>query len=513
MRIEVSVVAQVDPTAPVPLFSVIIPFEYHRGKWEQCLRAWQAQTLPGSQFELILVVPPGFPGASRSMLPALVRPQDRIEYTEETHDIALCAVGGKLARGQFLFFTEAHCWPEPDVLEKCLKTFAKEPDLTGFSCCSLRIVQNRLSNAEADMYDADIEFAMTVHPWRKVLDQCFVTHRDRYDEAGGFKAEYGHFSEWVLAASYFELGHKLGYEPDARFYHYYIGDLADLREFTRSFSDGEIRYFAQGLSEPGSRLLDPPPEWICHGQWNRSLALSVVRIAVRGAFDLRSFDNWAERSRLAAIGAKWVTPAVFGAKSSRALAAWRVLLGYLKLRCAIVMGSKGRLDAAFTTYVSSLIHHQRITSIMALAGGRQRDAVLENETAGWNPFAPENAGFYPIETFKGHKFRWSESAAIMDGWLPVGQYQICIDCVPVRPLNGPLDLRIYFNQQPVPDRDVWIGPHRIKVGIDVVSPGRSTLAWTCRPFPAIDDPRLLGLPIRRIDCNAGQDTSTSASTG
>jgi hypothetical protein len=28
------------------------------------------------------------------------------------------------------------------------------------------------------MYQADIEFGMKQHPWRKVLDQCSVTRRD-----------------------------------------------------------------------------------------------------------------------------------------------------------------------------------------------------------------------------------------------------------------------------------------------------------------------------------------------
>src|SRR6185503_4854897 len=83
------------------LFSVIVPLQEHRGQWQQCIRAWHAQTVLGSQFELIIVVPPGFSAAARSMLHALLRAQDRIEYTEKSHDIALCAVGAKLALGQF----------------------------------------------------------------------------------------------------------------------------------------------------------------------------------------------------------------------------------------------------------------------------------------------------------------------------------------------------------------------------------------------------------------------------
>ena len=38
-----------------PLFSVIVPLEYHRGQWDRCWRAWRAQSLPPSLYETILV--------------------------------------------------------------------------------------------------------------------------------------------------------------------------------------------------------------------------------------------------------------------------------------------------------------------------------------------------------------------------------------------------------------------------------------------------------------------------
>src|SRR5437870_2699883 len=121
---------------------------------------------------MILVVPPDFP--EQEKLPALLGPGDRLEYSTERHDIGLSAIGAARAHGQFLFFTESHCWPEADVLEKCLQAIAIHPEWVAFSCRSKRITHNRLSNAEADMYETDIEFGMKIHPWRKILDQCFV---------------------------------------------------------------------------------------------------------------------------------------------------------------------------------------------------------------------------------------------------------------------------------------------------------------------------------------------------
>lgn len=80
-----------------PLFSVIVPLEYHRGQWEQCWLGWQTQTVPKNQYETILVVPPDF--LERDKLPALLGPQDRLEYSNEHHDIGLCAIGAARAHG------------------------------------------------------------------------------------------------------------------------------------------------------------------------------------------------------------------------------------------------------------------------------------------------------------------------------------------------------------------------------------------------------------------------------
>jgi len=207
-----------------PLFSIIIPLEYHRGQWEQSWLGWTSQTADKSLYEIILVVPPDF--KTREELEALAADKARIEFTESEHDIGLCAFGATKARGRYLFFTESHCWPEPNVIELCIRAIEAHPDWAGFSCHSVPICHNRLSLAEAAMYQADIEFGMKQHPWRKVLDQCFVTRRDVYWECGGLREELGHFAEWVLAATYHAKGYAIGYLEEARFHHWRASGIA-----------------------------------------------------------------------------------------------------------------------------------------------------------------------------------------------------------------------------------------------------------------------------------------------
>jgi hypothetical protein len=265
-----------------PLFSVVIPFEYHRGQWERCVAAWMAQTFEPSRYEVILVVPSELEGR-QELTDFLSRTNSRCRLLECDlhHDIGLSAFGARAARGQFLFFTESHCWPEPDILALCARAFDEHPEWAGLSCRSLPILPNRMAEAEADMYEADITYGMTVHPWRKILDQCFVTRREAYTLAGGLQEEYGHFGEWVLAASYHELGLMIGYLPEARFHHHYIGVLSELRKFTLDFVRGEINFLSGDPSRPGAHLIEIPEEWIRRGSYDRQLARALLRISLQ----------------------------------------------------------------------------------------------------------------------------------------------------------------------------------------------------------------------------------------
>jgi hypothetical protein len=487
---------QIEPDT-APLFSVIVPLEFHRGQLERCCMGWRTQTMPKRQYEMILVVPPGFPNQEK--LSALLGPGDRLEYSTERHDIGLCAIGAARARGQFLFFTESHCWPEADILEKCLQAFTTHPEWGAFSCGSKRITHNRLSEAEADMYEADIEYGMKIHPWRKVMDACFVTRRDIYEECGVLKSELGHFAEWVLSANYARHGHKVEYVPDACVHHYYIGRFAELRTFTRDFTTGEMRYFATEAPEPGGHLLEIPPEWICQGNWDRRLAQGLLSITMHEML-APSVGRLRHRLVFLRMSMRWLMPALAGVNPALAGAAAKVGLAHAATSLAILVGSKARLSAAFRSYVATLISHQRLACLKSQhRTATQRTTISRvGLKPGLDVFASENAGFHPIETFQGTKFRWSEPAAIMPTWAPAGRHRICIEVLPFRSLVHQADLRFYFDEKPLPARDVSIGPETIEINLDLGESRGSTLAWICRPLSAKGDRRWLGLPVKRI---------------
>jgi Glycosyl transferase family 2 len=476
-----------------PAISVIIPLEYHRGQWERCWANWNAQTVARSLYELILVVPLDFQQhASLDGISA-----DRLEFSSHSHDIDLCAAGAAKARGKYLFFTEAHCWPEPDVLERCLEAIDVNPDWAGFSCQSIPITHNRLSKAEAEMYMMDIDYAMQVHPWRKILDQCFVTSREVYEHCGGFRTGIGHYAEWLLAANYFQRGYKIGYFPKARFHHYYSGSLSDLDEFTLDFVNGEIGYFGGEHHDSDSHLLEIPPEWICQGNFDRGMARAVLHIALRGLWPPSLSYRYLPWS-IVEIG-RWIPPAIFGDGMIRARAAAAVAFARAALLLSTVMGSQKRLNHQFTNYIAKLIHAQRLEAVgMRL---RTKRGPIRTSQAGFGADAvtSDATGFYPLEQSQGNWFRWSETAAAVPVSAPAGPQTIHIDCIPVRNLSDKRsDFRFYIDGARISSSQLSMEATRVSINFNLARPQVFKLGWTCTPFRAVADRRLLGLPVQRI---------------
>jgi Glycosyl transferase family 2 len=478
------------PPAP-PLFSVIIPLEYHRDRWEECWRAWKAQTADRSIYEIILIVPPSF--GDSNLLQEFS--SARLEFSSATHDMGLCVDGAARARGKYLIFTESHCWPEPDVIERCQEAIDAHPDWAGFSCRSMPTTHNRLSEAEAAMYMADIEFAMETHPWRKILDHCFVTSREAYERCGGFRSEFGHFAEWLLAASYFRQGYKLGYFPKARFHHYYAGSLSDLKKFTFDFVAGEISYFGKSHGQTNDGLFEPPSEWMRQGNLDRRMSRAVLNIAVQ--WDGMSCRHWARS--VIPIG-RWILPAISGDGTARVSASAAAIFARICLLLSIAFGSRNWLRDRFRKYIGTLIHAQRLSSIATLRRP-QRDAPPPGRT-GLDVDAPamNAAGFYPIEHYGVDRFQWSETAAALIVSTFDGPQKISIECIPVRDLSdAKSDFRFYADGMRIGPNQLSIEANRITIALDVTRSRALILGWTCLPFIAVADSRRLGLPVKRIE--------------
>jgi hypothetical protein len=307
--------------------------------------------------------------------------------------------------------------------------------------------------------------------------------------------DFGHFSEWVLAATYFECGLKIGYLPEARIHHYYIGYLPELKTFTLDFVEGEIRYFSQQRREPGSTLLEPPPELICQDNFAPDMARGILRMAVRDILTSSvAYRRW--KQGMFAIG-RWAAPAMFGDGIARGTCAVVTLYARLGVMLALVIGSREWLSVRFKLYIAALIQFQRLNCIRAerlsraVVGtpdsicGLDRNAVL-NQT-----------GFYPLEEYQGIQFRWSETAAAVRIRTDKGSQSVRIKCVPIRKLSE-MDLRFYLDGKRVPGDAISIDANNFEIRFDLAKSGTHKLGWICRPFKAAADRRRLGLPIMQV---------------
>jgi hypothetical protein len=474
-----------------PLFSVIIPLGDHRDRWTLCLERWQAQSLDKGDFEIVLVAPQDFP--QRDKLAALADASTRLHYVQNSHDIELIAIGVAKARGKYLFFTEAHCWPEPDVLEICARAFRERADCAGFSCRYQRVCPNRLSEAEADMYDADTIYGMTVHPWRRITDVCFVTRREAYDACGGLKAELGHFAEWELAANYFARGYKVDYLPAALLHHYFCGDMRGLREFTFDFVAGEIRYLARDSREPASDLIEKPLEWISRDNSDPVMARAILRMLASEVLSARG----ARRKLKAAASAigRWSYPAFLEGRVAQAASALSVLQTRAALKLAERFGTRERLGARFRSHIAALIRYQRLTRIRI----ERRDGTRDETGSSRPPAILNRTGFFLLERYQNSEFRWSETEAAIRIRARPGRLSVLIKCLAVRSLSDQIGLRFYLDGRQVPEEAISRETDGFDIKIVVPPSGTAWLGWTCLPFPARDDPRRLGLPVMRLE--------------
>jgi hypothetical protein len=512
-RTIVSRSGAVDEPGPSPRFSIIVPLESHRGQAVRCLRAWAAEQLfPREQFELVVASPPGYPRGELDEIRRLLGPQDRILELAHEHDMELCAVAAEAARGELLFFTESHCLPEPETLAAADDVARLHPDWAGFSCRSVPITHNLLSKVEAETYGRDIEFGMTQHPWRKVLDQCFVVRTSAYFQAGGFDATFGHFAEWLIAARFHALGLTIGYAPDVRIHHVYIGKLGEWRRFTADFVEGQMRYLALEPGDPLGAMFDEVPEWTGRHNLEREAARRVCRMLLA---DLRDSGASGGRGRrLSALRRwhwrvlrSWLVRAVAGDTNVLIRAQLRHFSARLGLQLDLLRRDRARAEehfarccAAIATVERTRFLRRRSRDLGRNATGRPPPGAESLGRAGrWAPGRLDEVhgvGFHASSGNGAEAIRWSEPAAYVELPLAPGAYGIGLNLLFPPPVRGEQQLRFYLDEKPVPSENVRIHDDQVELRIDIPESSSVTrLGWVCAAHRAEGDHRALGLPV------------------
>ena len=451
-------------------FSVIVSLRAHRSRARDCVRGWvTTQKLPSTEYEIIAVLPASDPDRLREPIEALLRPHDRLILSNAIHDVAQCVEGAAAARGDYLFFTESHAWPEHDVLLELLAEFERNPNWTAISGRTISVAPTRLSRAESDHYDRDIHNAMTGHPWRKVLNQMFITRRQTYIDAGGYDPELQHFAEWELAARYFDRGFEIGFAPHITIFHHSSGDIAGLCEFTRSFVSGEIAFFARGRATASVMWTQIPPEWATRGALDDRLT-GALAACLR-----KALLAWPQPALLPTVlreSMVWSILATGGAGLALAAAEWLVKLNRLLLAATIVSGSRAMSSQRFTAWVAAVIHSMRLNEIVTrLATPPPADDGSEMLVAD-DQHAGRMVGFHLLESYQSVPMRWSAPAAMVELQLARWQKRIAIDCAPVGPPISKVKSVFFIDAVPVPDDRVSYYEHGAVIALQERPPGR-----------------------------------------
>lgn len=488
---------------PAPRFSVIIPLEFHRGQGHDCILGWtQGQDYPREQFEIVLAIPPGFPREEATILRSMLAPHDQAIDLPHEHDIALCEAAAKQAHGEVFFFTESHCLPEKDVLTQAEVALRTHPEWAGFSCQSVPITHNLLSRIEADFYERDIRAAMG-HPWRNILDQCFVTTREAYLMSGGFDGSLGHFAEWVLSARYRQHGLKLGYWPAARIRHYYIGEIAEWWEFTEDFTAGETLMLTRPVRDPVLDWFDENDEWAARHENARGRAWKMGRMVLRANRARSATTATTDVSPPPTTGnardlCAWAARGLLGTWAPLLSAHWRVWWVHAWLAFALLREDRDSAERALPALSKALASRRRR---QLLRKYRPKVPVPSDPIPAQGEWIPENntpavcAGFHATETWRDAPLRWSNPAAMVELRLQRGKHEVTLEWMP---RATPLHIQFFINERPLKPEAVRVGKHKARLRFRVNREGAVRLGWVCNPHHSPADPRRVGVALRRM---------------
>lgn len=207
-----------------PTFSVIIPMY---NNWEQlqlCLDAIAGQSYPIDDFEIIVV-----DNASTRKMPLDFRVPENmvIESEAEPGSYAARNRGVKLAKGQFLAFTDSDCIPEKHWLTNADKLFRK----TGCDSIGGEITIFRAKDGSEFAYIYEKYYGFRQKEGVPNGKSCTANHfvkKSVFEAVGGFDNKLKSGGDWEFSRRCVNRGYKMVYGEDVIVLHPARKNLAAL---------------------------------------------------------------------------------------------------------------------------------------------------------------------------------------------------------------------------------------------------------------------------------------------
>jgi hypothetical protein len=476
-------------------FSLIFPLMGERGITIESFTAWIRQTLSPERFELIVVadkridVPPE--------LATLLRPHDRLLSGEFPHLALQFDAGVRAARGEFVFFTEAHCLPASDCLEAMDRFLTAQPQLVGACSESVPTYTNCYEELDARTFEEGFRLFTQQDDWRKLSIHGLALRRSIYLDAGGFSYRYERFSEMLLAATLRDRGHKLGYARESIVTHHYRATLQELIDGTDEYVRSECIYRKDnpGPDSVGHSYLPEMPNPFSPRvqDMNREVARTLFAGVLGGSMPVM---------REAFHAAGKVLAALSGRRGSLG-AAWLAVL-VCRLRCWQNRHDLARLNQPYRDLVPRA---SRLSYARYLASQPAVDPPLPTPCQSLSIHTlPTWAlyGFHGMEWMEGTPFRWTSRFAAMRMPLPRGQYRLRLITRGLR--KDSLNLHAAFNGICITPIEMPDGNHELRIERSHCHLTEQTLMLICNPLQpwkqGVADHRELGLPLFAIEAQA-----------
>ena len=495
--------------------AVVIPLEYHRGMALECIRGWAcAQDFPGERYQILVAAAASHDQEELETLRALIRPWDEIAVFDHAHDMSLVEAIAKRADADLLLFSESHCVPQVDALSYLVGVAERHPDWAGLSAPTHGLTHNLLSKIECDIYSGDIRGKLSSHDWLRVLDQCFLIRREPYDSVGGFRGQFGHFAEWLFAASMKIQGLQLGVADRAVVHHGYIGDYEDLETFTTDFAYGQIKYLNEHAHEPAASLFPTIPELEEQLRHLPASRLQVARFVLRdlwrvlsttlhklrngeGAGPLAAHFLWVYRSTRLAEGNAEIKQLYAAADARRARK---------NLEKAVRKGDTALAHDCFVEWFARLEKKGRFAYLWDLERSGLQQATNRTvnfpKSGSWTADAHHSlAELFNVHDAEGTGFgsiRWTLPAFQILLPLHAGRKRIVMEWVKARPLQNQELISIRFDGRRLDAGEWTLEPTRLVLNFVVDQAGWHEVFVSVYPFQGRGDGRLFGLPLKVV---------------
>lgn len=275
------------------MISVVVPLPDDRGHLEKCLRGFTQQQI---NVPIEVIVPTAEESPER-LAPLVAQfPKVRWVHRPGLRINGLYNEGAAEAHGKYLYISESHCVPQPDCLQQ-IYDHVREANLPAACSASDGLPGNHVSDGEQRVFEEDfLRWISARHC--KVAIRGTLIERALWNKAGGFQAEYGHFSEMMIGRKLETLGARFGFAEQSVISHGNQVCLWELAEELSEYGEDECRcsHLAAHDEQPISS-----PEWIQQdkylnrfGRLKREQCVEWLRQAMR-AFVINHVPLNAER--------------------------------------------------------------------------------------------------------------------------------------------------------------------------------------------------------------------------